>query len=66
MKLRALIERGKAFDGKRMIKLTFPKGVNPVVQESILQRNLGPRPYAEGFWVNDKGEQINTVWATSW
>ena len=66
MKLRALIERGKSYNGKRMIKLTFPKDVNPVVSESILRRNLGPRPYAEGFSVNDKGEQINTVWATSW
>ena len=35
-------------------------------ESSIVFVRESSRPYAEGFSVNDKGEQINTVWATSW
>ena len=35
-------------------------------ESSIVFVRESSRPYAEGFSVNDKGEQINTLWATSW
>lgn len=61
MKLIARIERKN--DGRtRILKCTYPATAKwPFwMRESVLQRNLGPRPYAEAFYVNDNGERVVT------
>ena len=46
MKLRAKIERKTTY-GSRSVTLTFPVGVKPYAPESIIARNIGPRPWSE-------------------
>jgi hypothetical protein len=52
MKLRARITRTETSVHK-FVHFFFPVGVRPVIRESILQRNLGPRPYSEGYSVDN-------------
>jgi hypothetical protein len=45
--------------GRRSLRCTFPKGSKwPCMLESVLERNIGPRPYAEASMVNDNGERV--------
>ena len=60
MKLRARVTRTDNGWGKKTFKAVYPKGVNPTMMESILQRNLGPRPYGKLSMMCD-GETI-CVW----
>lgn len=58
MKLRALIERNNNFRSKS-VKLTFAVGVKAFVSESIITRNIGPRPWSEiSFYENGKAIRI--------
>lgn len=65
MKLIARVTRGTDSMGRPWIRCTFPKGTRvPFMRESVLMRNLGQRPYAEGFSVNREGEAVCTYFAT--
>lgn len=64
MKLRAKIQRSKTLDGMSAVRFTFPADRKwPFyIPESILSRNIGPRPYSEGFMTNDNGEKVCMYW----
>lgn len=55
MKLRAKIKRSQDAT-HRYVHFFFPAGVRPIVRESIIARNIGPRPYSEGRSMNEAGE----------
>ena len=58
MKLRATIERINQ-GITRMVKLTFPVGVNAFVPEKIIARNIGPRPWTEmSYWKDGKAIRV--------
>jgi hypothetical protein len=44
----------------KSFKAVFPRDVTPVMRESILHRNLGPRPYGEASMMQD-GEHVR-IW----
>jgi hypothetical protein len=48
MKLRAKIKRIEDRT-HRTIHFYIPAGVRPVISESIITRNIGPRPWTEAF-----------------
>jgi hypothetical protein len=61
MKLRAKVTRSESFLSKaKVFKAVFPKGVTPHMRESILERNLGARPYSE-ISMMENGESVR-IW----
>jgi len=58
MKLRARITRRTETPTHKSIHFAFPKGVRPFIRESILIRNIGPRPYSEATMWSATGETL--------
>jgi hypothetical protein len=66
VKIRAWLKRDKMMDGRRSLRCTFPaeRQWPYVIPESVLARNLGPRPYGEGFFTNDQGQKVVVYFAS--
>lgn len=58
MKLIATIER-KQSNLFKSVTLTFARGVNPYVRETIIARNIGPRPWTEmSYWKDGQAVRV--------